>query len=182
VAQGLAFLFDDGADRAVRALWSRLDEVGVPSLAGRGYPPHVTFAVAGTIPPLVRDALRADLARLSIPALWLSTLAAFSSVDTVLMLAAVVDTELLAVHSAVHDALAGRVKQPSAYYLPGAWVPHCTLAQSVEPAQVATGFATLYPLDPIRATVREIAIIDTHTGAADPLLQLPQPPAARRRP
>jgi 2'-5' RNA ligase len=172
VAQGLAFLFDDNADHAVRTLWSRLDEVGVPSLAGRGYPPHVTFAVAGTIPAPVRDALRADLARLSIPALWLSTLAAFSSVDTVLMLAAVVDAELLAVHSAVHDVLAGRVKQPSAYYLPGSWVPHCTLAQSIEPAQVAAGFGALYPVEPVRAAIREIAVIDTHTGDSDPLLEL----------
>jgi 2'-5' RNA ligase len=172
VAQGLAFLFDDDADRAIRALWSRLDEVGVPSLAGRGYPPHVTFAVAGTIPPPVRDALRADLARLSIPALWLSILATFSSVDTVLMLAAVVDAELLAVHSAIHDALAGRVKQPSAYYLPGSWVPHCTLAQGIEPTRVAAGFAALYPVEPIRAAIRQVTVIDTHTGAADPLLEL----------
>ena len=176
MAQGLAFLFDDDADRAVRTMWSRLDQAGIPSLAvrtHRRHRPHVTFAIAGTIPQPARDALRTDLARLSIPALWLYTLGAFSLVDTVLMLAAVVDTELLAVHSAVHDVLAGRVKQPSAYYLPGSWVPHCTLSQGIEPAQVAAGFTTLYPFDPIRATIREIAIIDTHTGDSDPLLELP---------
>src|SRR5437764_7434544 len=104
MAQGLAFLFDDAADDAVRTLWSRLDQAGIPSLAththGR-HRPHVTFAMAGTIPQPAREALRADLARLSIPALWLHTLGAFSSVDTVLMLSAVVDTEVLAVHSAV---------------------------------------------------------------------------------
>jgi 2'-5' RNA ligase len=175
MAQALEFLFDPDSDSAVRSLWARLEQVGVPSLATRTHRkhrPHVTFALAGTIPPATRDALRADLGQLSIPRLWLSTLAAFSTVENVLMLAAVVDTELLAVHSAVHDILAGRVKQPSAYYLPGSWVPHCTLAQGIEPAKTAAGFTAVHPVEPIHATVAEIAVVDTHTGAVDSILEL----------
>lgn len=173
MAQALEFFFDGEADAAVRGLWRRLEDAGVPSLATRTHGrhrPHVTFALASAIPQRTRDALRDDLRLLSIPQLWLSTLSAFSANDTVLMLAAVVDTELLAVHSAVHDVLAGKVRQPSAYYLPGSWVPHCTLAQAVDPAQVTAGFAALYPVEPIRARVSEIAVVDTHTGEADPLL------------
>ena len=175
MVQALEFYFDDDADAAVRTLWRRLEKAGVPSLATRthrGHRPHVSFALAGAIPAATRDALRADLARLSIPRLWLYNLGTFSSADHVLMLFAVVDTELLAVHSAVHDVLAGRVRQPSAYYLPGSWIPHCTLAQGIEPAQVAAGFAALYPVEPIRATVVEVGVVDTHTGAMDPLLSL----------
>lgn len=157
----------------MRGLWRRLDQANVPSLATRTHGrhrPHVSFALAGSIPAKTRAALAEDLALLSIPNLWLSTLSAFSSVDTVLMLAAVVDAELLAVHSAVHDVLAGRVRAPSAYYLPGSWVPHCTLAQGIEPAQVAAGFAALYPVEPIKARVSEVAVVDTHTGEVDTLL------------
>jgi 2'-5' RNA ligase len=175
VAQALEFFFDDDADRAVRGLWARLEQAKVPSLATRTHGrhrPHVTFALAGSIPAGVRDALRTDLRRLSIPRLWLSTLGVFSSVENVLVLAAVVDTELLAVHSAVHDVLAGRVRSPSAYHLPGSWVAHCTLAQGIEHPQVVAGFAALHPVEPIRATVTEVAVVDTHTGAADPLLAL----------
>lgn len=174
MAQALEFFFDDDADRAVRGLWRRLDRAGVPSLGKRTHRehrPHVSFASAGSIPAATRDALRHDVAGLSIPRLWLSTLSAFSSADAVLMLAAVVDTELLAVHSAVHDVLAGRVRQPSAYYLPGSWVPHCTLAQGLEPGEMAAGFAELYPVAPIRASVSEVAVVDTHTGEADTLLR-----------
>ncbi len=173
MAQALEFSFDEAADAAVRGLWRRLDKAGVPSLVTRTHGrhrPHVTFAVAGAIPPRTRDALRADLRLLSIPNLWLSTLAAFSASEPVLMLAAVVDTELLAVHSAVHDVLAGAVRQPSAYYLPGSWVPHCTLAQGIEPARVTAGFAALYPVEPIRARVTGIAVVDTHTGDEDVLV------------
>lgn len=175
MAQALEFLFDPDADAAVRSLWARLERAGVPSLATRTHGrhrPHVTFALAGAIPPATRDALRADLRQLSIPRLWLSTLAAFATIENVLMLAAVVDTELLAVHSAVHDILAGRVKQPSAYYLPGSWVPHCTLAQGIEPAQTAAGFAVVHPVEPIHAAVTEISVVDTRTGAAEPIVEL----------
>jgi len=166
VAQALEFFFDDEADAAVRSLWRRLDRAGVPAPRHR---PHVAFAVAASIPAKAREALRSDLALLSIPNLWLSTLAAN---DAMLMLAAVADAELLAVHSAVHDALAGRVRSPSAYYLPGSWMPHCALTQGAEPPQVAMGFAAVYPVAPIKVRVSAIAVVDTATGAEETLLDL----------
>jgi hypothetical protein len=178
MAQALEFRFDHEADAAVRALWHRLERAGVPSpdtRTHRRHRPHVCFAVAGTIPRGTREDLREDLRLLSIPTLWLSTLSTLSAaatVETALVLTAVVDTELLAVHSAVHDVLAKRVRSPSAYYLPGSWVPHCTLATGVEPAQVIAGFAALYPVEPVRARVTEVAVVDTHTGVAETLLDL----------
>ncbi|GDY30797.1 2'-5' RNA ligase family protein [Gandjariella thermophila] len=170
MAHALDLFFDDEADVAVRALWRRLERGGVPSMAGRTHRPHVTFARAGSIPRPAREALRRDLSLLALPNLWLSTLATFPTTDNALWLGAVVDTELLAVHSAVHDVLAGRVRQPSAYHLPGAWVPHCLLTQGVTPAELATGFATLHPVQPIRAAIRQVGITDTRTGEIDVLL------------
>lgn len=166
MAQALQFFFDGEADAAVRGLWRRLDAAGVPHGRGR---PHVTFAAAGSVPAGTRAALRDDLRLLSIPTLWLSTLAA---ADGVLMLTAVVDTELLAVHSAVHDVLAKRVRQPVAYYLPGSWLPHCELARDLEPADVSAGFAALYPVGSIKARITEIAVVDTHSGETDVLRDL----------
>jgi 2'-5' RNA ligase len=162
MAHALVVFFDDEADAKIRGLWSR---IGVE----HRHPPHLTYAVAGTIGPKVRAALRDDLSRLWLPDLWLQTLSAFATSENVLMLGAVVDNELLAVHSAVHDVLAGKVKNPSAYYLPGNWVPHCTLAGGVSGEQVAAGFAALHPVEPIRAKVREMSVVDTQTGEIDPL-------------
>jgi 2'-5' RNA ligase len=166
VAHTVAVFFDDEADRAVRALWRRLDQAGVPSLAKLGRP-HVTFAVAKTIPRKTRDALKDELRTLSIPNLWLSNLGTFPNTENVLMLGAVVDGELLAVHSAIHDALAGRVTSPSAYWMPGSWVPHCTLTQGVEHHQMVEGFAALHPVDRIQARVRQVAILDTQTAEVE---------------
>jgi 2'-5' RNA ligase len=158
----LVAFFDDEADKKVRDLWR---QIGVR----HEHAPHLTYAVAGTIGPKVRKELREDLERLWMPDLWLHTLGTFSTVDNVLMLGAVVDNELLAVHSAIHDVLASKVKNPSAYYLPGNWVPHCTLAADIDDDAVKAAFAKIFPVDPIRAKVREVSIVDTQTGEIDVL-------------
>src|ERR1041385_4390473 len=111
----LVAFFDTAAERKIVGL---LNNLGVEQSFG----PHLTYAAATTIGPKVRKELRDDLDRLWMPDLWLHTLGTFSTTDNVLMLAAVVDTELLAVHSAIHDVLASKVKNPNAYYLPGNWV------------------------------------------------------------
>ncbi|GAA1264115.1 2'-5' RNA ligase family protein [Saccharothrix xinjiangensis] len=154
----LVVFFDDGADRAVRELWRR---IGVaPDL-----PPHLTCASAAVIGPKVRAELREDLSRLWVPDLWLHAL---SATDDALVLGAVVDAELLAVHSAIHDVLAGRVKHPTARHLPGSWTPHCTLLTGDDDA-VKAAFAELHPVAPIRAKARQVAVVDTQTGGIDPL-------------
>lgn len=165
MAHALDMFFDADAEAAVRLLWKRLAAAGVPTLASRR--PHVTLAVAGTIPEAIRRALRSELRILAIPNLWLCTLGTIPAEDTVLLLGALVDTELLAVHSAVHDVLAGKVAAPSAYHFPGAWHPHCPLARGLTTAQLATGFAALQPAEPIRAAVSEVGVVDTRTGAVE---------------
>lgn len=173
MAHALELFFDEAADELVRDQWQRLEDAGVPSLATRSHQrhrPHVTLAVAGTINPATRKALRSELSVLATPDLWLSTLGTFAGDEAVLFLGAVVDTEVLALHSAVHDLLAGKVTNPSAYYFPGAWIPHCTLAKGVTAEQIATGFALLQPPHTIRARVKQFAVVDTRTGDEDLLL------------
>jgi 2'-5' RNA ligase len=173
VVLSVEFFLDDDAGDAVRSLWRRLEDAGVPSLASRTHRrhrPHVTFAMAGSIPPRTVDELRRDLWLLSLPDLWLYTLGTFPTGANVLWLGAVVDAELLAVHSAVHDVLAGAAKQPSAYHLPGSWIPHCTLARELAQGQLAAGFEALHPVSPIRARIGEVGITDTRTGEADVLM------------
>ena len=167
MAQGVVVLFEDAADRAVRDLWARLDAAGLPSR--RAFPPHPTFAMASDIPERTRAALREQLRVLHIPSLYFGALSTFASTENVLMLSAVTDPELLAVHSAVHDVLAGRVRDPSAYYLPGSWVPHCTLLAQVDAAALVRGFGAVFPVEPLRARVAGVAVMDTVTGAVDPL-------------
>lgn len=144
--QLVRFRLDDGATARIAQLRERVAGAGVPVPTNR---PALTAAAAGAIPPAARAALADELRVLALPSVWLATLGSTAARPDELVLAAVVDTELLAVHTAVHDALAGRVRGPVAAYLPGAWLPHCVLA-STKPVDA---FAVLHPIEPVRARI-----------------------------
>jgi hypothetical protein len=146
VVQRVTFRLDDAAVAAVRALRVRAgSEPGEPA---------VTVAAAAAVPEAARRALAAEVRLLTLPVLWLAALGTVAGRPDELVLAAVVDAELLAVHAAVHDALAGRVRGPVAAYLPGAWLPHCVLATG----RPAEAFAVLHPVEPVRARVLGVEV------------------------
>jgi hypothetical protein len=142
----VTFRLDLDALAALRGLRAR---VGGPSTE-----PQVRVAAAASIPPAARAALADEVRVLALPSLWLATLGTVAGRPDELVLAAVVDAELLAVHQAVHDALAGRVKGPVAAYLPGTWLPHCVLATR----DPAAAFAALHPVAPLRARVTGVDV------------------------
>jgi hypothetical protein len=151
MAQSVRFRLDDAAVDQLDGLRDRVRGTGI---AVPGDRPAVTVAAAGSVPAPARAALDAELRLLALPSIWLATLATVTGRPEELVLAAVVDAELLAVHAAVHDALAGRVRGPVAAYLPGTWLPHCVLA--VE--RPAAAFAALHPVAPVRARVTDVEI------------------------
>jgi hypothetical protein len=144
--QTVRFRLDDAACGELSTLRSRLTAHGI---ATPTEPPSVIAAAAGTIPPPAQEALAAEVRMLALPSIWFETLGTVAGRPDELVLAAVVDAELLAVHSAVHDALAGRVRSPLAAYLPGTWLPHCVLATE----RPADAFALLHPVPTVRARV-----------------------------
>jgi hypothetical protein len=151
MAESVRFRLDDAARAELTALRSRLADHGIATPAE---PPSVIAAAAGVIPQAVREALAAEVRLLALPSIWLATLGTVAGRPDELVLAAVVDTELLAVHAAVHDALAGRVRSPVAAYLPGTWLPHCVLATE----RPAAAFGLLHPVTPVRARVVEVDV------------------------
>lgn len=151
MAQTVRFTLDADARASLTTLRARVAAAGIPAPSDD---PGVTVAAAAAVPPAARDALAAELRLLAIPSIWLATLGTVAGRPDELVLAAVVDAELLAVHAAVHDALAGRVRGPVAAYLPGTWLPHCVLAT----ARPAEAFAALHPVEPIRARVTGVAV------------------------
>lgn len=151
MVQTVRFRLDDAACAQLTALRERLLAVGLAAPTDR---PAVTVAAATRVPAPARAALADELRLLTLPSLWLAVLGTTAGRPEELVLAAIVDAELLAVHTAVHDALAGRVRGPVAAYLPGSWLPHCVLASGVPDR----AFALLAPLDAIRARVVGIEV------------------------
>ncbi|HZZ49103.1 MAG TPA: 2'-5' RNA ligase family protein [Pseudonocardia sp.] len=166
MAEALDFFLDDHASAQIVELRARLAIEGVPVSAAA---PSVRFARGAAIPSSVRGKLSSELRRLVLPELWLAVLGTILTEQPRLVLGAVTDTELLSTHGEVHDALAGRVRQPSGRYLPGSWLPHCPLTREMEQHELAAALTTLIPVQPIRAKVVSIGITDTRTGTVTPL-------------
>ncbi|HEY2203230.1 MAG TPA: 2'-5' RNA ligase family protein [Pseudonocardia sp.] len=162
MAEALDFFLDEPSSAEVMELRARLALSGVPVPAAA---PSVRFARGAAIGPKVRDRLATDLRRLVLPELWLAVLGTVLTEDPVLVLMAVTDTELLAVHAEVHDALAGRVREPVARYLPGSWQPRCALSRPLEFTALPAAVEALDVVRPVRAKVAAVGITDTRSGA-----------------
>jgi hypothetical protein len=76
-----------------------------------------------------------------------------------------VTAELLAFHANVHTALANQLVEHWPHYLPGNWVPHCTLAEGLGTTQASAAFGLIYEYEPITVAVESVGIKDTASGA-----------------
>jgi hypothetical protein len=161
VAEALDFFLDDASAAQVMELRARLALSGVPVPSAA---PSVRFARGAAIPARLRGRLAEDLRLLVLPELWLAVLGTVLTAQPRLVMCAVVDTELLAAHSGVHDALAGKVREPSSRYLPGSWLPHCAISRELTTETVPDALRGLGEPRPIRAKVTSIGITDTRTG------------------
>ncbi|MEV2267878.1 2'-5' RNA ligase family protein [Nonomuraea africana] len=103
------------------------------------------------------------------PTLKLSSLGLFPGAEGVLFLGATVTHELLTFHNRVHAALANQSIKHWPCYLPGNWVPHCTLAVGLKREEVMRATELLHDFAPIVAVVSAIGRTDTTTGEITPL-------------
>ncbi len=171
MALALEMGLDPEADRAIRDLWSLLEQVGVPSLAGHlpGIRPHLSLAVTDDA-----DGLREHAPGLALHGveteIEMAAVSLFAGDPPVLVLAVAPAPELVALHARVSAALAAAGVDVWQHYRPGIWLPHCTLSMGV-PAEVLAGAlaACLASPLPVRARLRAAAVTDSVTGATTPL-------------
>jgi 2'-5' RNA ligase/NTP pyrophosphatase (non-canonical NTP hydrolase) len=130
MAIGICLRFDADSDARIRALWRLLDGQGTPSLTTLGYAPHITLTAHEE---LDTDAAAHVLRRLArnlapIPVNVVGPAVFPGDVNT-LWLALAAPASLLN----LHDRVANQVGLGSChpFYRPGAWIPHCTLAQGI---------------------------------------------------
>jgi 2'-5' RNA ligase len=133
-------LADDGLDRAVRAAWRRLDQVGLPSLAQHRHPtnrPHLTLASAEPWPAAAPAALAEALRALPI-GVRLDRLVFFGGRAGVLAWLVDGGDVLRELQAQVWSALDPGPLDPGGrnpQFEPGAWTPHVSLARRLRPDQ-----------------------------------------------
>ncbi|MGW4959324.1 hypothetical protein ACWEPL_19030 [Nonomuraea sp. NPDC004186] len=79
-------------------------------------------------------------------------------------------TELLTFHKRIHVALPSTQIKRWPYYLPGKWIPHCTLALGLDRAELSKAMNAIHGYEPMVATVSGISITETSTGTVTPLI------------
>ncbi|MDQ2892537.1 MAG: 2'-5' RNA ligase family protein [Pseudomonadota bacterium] len=104
-----------------------------PSLRELGYPAHITFAAYRDVKSAVlREALSVfDHERIFTARF--EALATFDAASPVIWLKPNADGRLYAIHDRIHALVDEDRCEP--YYRPGNWIPHCTVAVAIDPAQ-----------------------------------------------
>ncbi|MFV2117656.1 2'-5' RNA ligase family protein [Streptomyces sp. Act-28] len=124
---------DEATERAVRDVWSRLLQAGLPSQAAHRHPtnrPHLTLAAVDALAPEARMRLDEALTVLPLPLVLRGTVR-FTGRVRVLAWAVRRDDALLRLHETVwrtlRDMPAGGPLNP--LHAPGRWNPHVTLGR-----------------------------------------------------
>ncbi len=176
--------FDPKSSLAVRQCAEALEKVKVPSIFSTlGAAPHVSLAVFEQYNP---DRLHALLKKLasSFPStnFQLASLGTFPGREGVFFLAPIVTSSILEVHSKLHRAIPGVVEGSWVYYLPGQWVPHCTLSIQLTASQLAHGFELLRRRGfSIRGRYHRLALVETQPGRIKPVRQIYSMPLSGKK-
>ena len=174
MALAVCLLFDARGERAIRALWDQLETIGVPSLRSHTHGrhvPHLSYAV-----------LRSwDLAGVTAA---LSELEDGEAVDVSFdgiglfrrgraWLLAGVAADLAIRQERIVTAVTATGAELHRHYLPGRWLPHCSLAPRAPLAQLPILAAAVYDVLPLHARLNRAALINSATGDLWPLSTLP---------
>jgi 2'-5' RNA ligase len=160
-AFAVVLYFDDFTEHRVRQAWAALDAYGVPSAGAtyeESYRPHITLAILNTpYPEQAVARLRLPLANVSGLPVSMTSLGFFLTNKAPAYLAVAPTTALLQLHDSVHSALGAM--DTWAYYRPGNWMPHCTLAMDVV-CQTTVAEALGETALPIHATVGSAQMVE----------------------
>jgi 2'-5' RNA ligase len=174
VALAVCLLFDRRSERAVRALWDRVEEQGVGSLRSHTHGrhvPHVSYAVLrrwdqATVTDAVTRLDGGEPVEVSFDGVGL-----FRRGRTWLL--AGVSADFVARQQRVVEAVTATGAELHKHYRPGIWLPHCSLAPRATLAQLPTVVAAVMDVLPLQARLDRAALVNSATGEISPLAKLP---------
>jgi 2'-5' RNA ligase len=174
MALAACLLFDRQTERALRGLWDRLEDLGVPTLRSHTHGrhvPHVSYAVVrdGDV-----DAIHRSVAALpdgGAVDLRFDALGLFRRGRSWLVPA--VASDLVSRQEQVVAAVASTGAELHRHYEPGTWMPHCTIAPRVPLPILPVLAAAVYEVLPLAARVDRAALVDSGTGETWPLPHIP---------
>lgn len=174
MALGVCLLFDGRSERALRNLWRRLEDQGVPTLQSHthgAHHPHLSYVVLlnWELDP-VRDAVR-QLADHEPFELTFDAVSAFRRGRICLVPG--IPADLVARQQAVVTAARETGALVHKHYEVDRWLPHVSVATRARTERLPRLVAATYDVLPLTVRVTRAALIDSATGRTWPLDNLP---------
>jgi 2'-5' RNA ligase len=159
--------FDEDAEAVVLAAWKAMADAGISTALLDGVQrPHVTLGVSDEISQTFKNALALFAKEIAPFDLTLSHLGAFNTAEGVVFIAPTPTRALLDLHKRFHTFFDEHAGKKWPLYLPGAWVPHCTLAFRLTPEQLQHAFAIAAGIKlPMTCRIIEIGLL---SGVGEP--------------
>ena len=173
MSRGVVLWPDPSTSTTIEALWRRLDDAGVPSLASfthRRHRPHVSLIVGEHLDPEPTIDALGPTPPEPIP-LRIEAVGVFPG--GVLFLPCVMNDHLTNEHRRVRQRVSSLVEGHWPYVAPGAWTPHITVAVGLSRDQVARGLDVALDELPIKGLLDAAGIEDGSTGESWPLASSP---------
>jgi 2'-5' RNA ligase len=173
MALAVCLLFDPETDGAIRQLWARLEDEGIPTLLShthRRHVPHMSYAVFRTYE--VEAVVKTVAALPTAPPIELhfDAVGLFRRRRGALMASA--SEDLLRRQRAVLEACDATGADLHRNYREGLWFPHCSLSTGVRRESMPTMAAAAFDILPLDAVADRAALIDSATGQHWPLSHL----------
>jgi hypothetical protein len=173
VALSVCLLLDAPADRAVRAVWRRLENAGVRSLLSHTHGRHLPHLSLASLRSYALGDVTSALAALPTPVnspVHFDGLGMFRRSRCWLLPA--VTRDLLDRQAAVVRAVSATGADLHRHYVPGTWLPHLTLAPRVHLTDLPVVAHAAFEILPLVAGISCAALVDTSTGQVSDLPHL----------
>ena len=156
--------YDHESELAVRKVWDGAGEAtGQSSLSETGARPHVSLAVYDDDLDATgfQEKLQ-EFADTTEPFEFrLTSVGTFPGNEGVVYLSPVMTQDLMAVHRRYHQTFLKYEPYVQAYYLPGNWVPHCTVAIDLEVSGILKAVAYCRTrFQPVTGRFAEIGLVE----------------------
>ncbi|PEA59023.1 hypothetical protein CON74_19705 [Bacillus thuringiensis] len=152
--------FDRVFTNKITELQNELTNImGTNQLAG--VEPHITIADYNELDVnLFIEKLKGFVAiQESMSAVTFPSVGTFPTNGTIFLAPTVTD-ELLKLHHSYHDYFKNFHDNPNSYYVPGKWVPHCTIANHLNSTQFLSAMEYIYEnFDVITASIEKLKLI-----------------------
>jgi hypothetical protein len=146
MAHSIELLLDSDSDAAIRQIWQRLAEAGLPShqnVRSSTNRPHITLLAAERIDPQVDERLAELASDFPVPCP-IGAPMVFGHGRLILVRSIFPSASLLALHDKVYRRCLPYLPAGSfAHSAPGQWAPHCTLGRRLTPVQVSEALSTV---------------------------------------